>query len=87
MKHVCPAVLLLIASVFASNGKLWAQGFSPEESVRRMQVPPGFQVQLAACEPDVRQPVTMTFDDLTWAAARIMLWTFLRGINDPTISM
>jgi putative membrane-bound dehydrogenase-like protein len=28
-----------------------------------MHVPPGFQVQLAACEPEVRQPVTMTFDD------------------------
>src|SRR5215472_8393978 len=28
-----------------------------------MQVPPGFEVKLAASEPEVRQPVTMTFDD------------------------
>ena len=46
-----------------ANGMLWAQGFSPEEAVQRMQVPPGFQVKLAACEPEVRQPVTMSFDD------------------------
>src|SRR5437868_557086 len=57
--------LYLLATLLCSfsTAVIRAQGFSPEESVRRMQVPPGFQVQLAACEPDVRQPVTMTFDD------------------------
>ena len=28
-----------------------------------MKVPDGLEVKLVACEPDVRQPVTMTFDD------------------------
>ena len=40
-----------------------AQGFSPEEAVKRMQVPPGFQVKLAACEPEIRQPLSISFDD------------------------
>src|SRR5438094_5976263 len=40
-----------------------AQGFSPEEALKRMQVPHGFQVKLVASEPMIRQPVTMSFDD------------------------
>jgi putative membrane-bound dehydrogenase-like protein len=39
------------------------QGFSPEEAVKRMKVPDGFQVKLAACEPEIRQPVSISFDD------------------------
>ncbi len=51
----------LAAAVCA--GRLAAQGFSPEDAVRRMQVPDDLEVKLVACEPDVRQPVTITFDD------------------------
>jgi putative membrane-bound dehydrogenase-like protein len=40
-----------------------AQGFTPDEAVKRMQVPDGFQVKLVASEPMIRQPVTMSFDD------------------------
>ncbi len=40
-----------------------AGGLSPEEALRRMKVPDGCEVRLVACEPEVRQPVTMTFDD------------------------
>jgi putative membrane-bound dehydrogenase-like protein len=36
---------------------------SPEEAVRRFKVPDGFEVTLFAGEPDVRQPIAMTFDD------------------------
>jgi putative membrane-bound dehydrogenase-like protein len=56
------SVLLSLLASF-SSGPLWAQGFTPEEAVKRMKVPEGFQVKLVACEPEVRQPVTMTFDD------------------------
>jgi putative membrane-bound dehydrogenase-like protein len=57
-------ILCIVAAVSGLvRGTLCAQGFSPEEAVQRMQVPPGFQVKLVACEPEVRQPVTMTFDD------------------------
>lgn len=40
-----------------------AQGYSPQDAVNRMKVADGLRVKLAACEPDVRQPVTLTFDD------------------------
>ncbi len=37
--------------------------YSPEEALRRMTVPEGFRVELVACEPDIVNPVAMTFDD------------------------
>jgi len=36
---------------------------SPQEAMAKMQLPPGFEVQLAAAEPDVVNPTAMTFDD------------------------
>src|SRR5437868_9464174 len=63
MSRIQTIIGLLTVLGSLSQGTLYAQGFAPEEAVQRMQVPPGFQVKLAACEPDVRQPVTMTFDD------------------------
>jgi putative membrane-bound dehydrogenase-like protein len=39
------------------------QGYTPEDSVKRMTVPVGFRVRLVAAEPMIRQPVTMSFDD------------------------
>jgi putative membrane-bound dehydrogenase-like protein len=53
------AVLLALLSASLS----WAQGFSPEAAVKRMQVPDDLQVKLVAAEPMIRQPVTMSFDD------------------------
>jgi putative membrane-bound dehydrogenase-like protein len=40
----------------------------PRQALSQFQVPPGFQVSLFAAEPDVQQPVAMTFD------ARGRLW-------------
>jgi len=39
------------------------QPYAPEEAVRRMTVPPGFAVELVAAEPDLVNPIAMTFDD------------------------
>src|SRR5919198_1674916 len=36
---------------------------SPEESLRRMRVPPGFEVTLFAAEPDVINPIAFTVDE------------------------
>ena len=36
---------------------------SPQEALRTLRVPNGFQVHLAAAEPDVRQPIAIAFDD------------------------
>ena len=35
---------------------------SPEEAAKGFQVPPGFQVSVFAAEPDVRNPIAMTWD-------------------------
>ncbi|NQV24239.1 MAG: c-type cytochrome [Rhodopirellula sp.] len=35
----------------------------PAEAIKRLRVPEGFRITLAAAEPDVRQPIAMTFDD------------------------
>src|SRR5262249_28083203 len=35
---------------------------SPAEAIRKMTVPPGFTVELVAAEPDLVNPVAMTFD-------------------------
>src|SRR5258708_27284790 len=36
---------------------------SPQEAIKKMQVPPGFHVELVAAEPDLINPVAMTFDE------------------------
>ena len=36
---------------------------SPAEAIQKMTVPPGFTVELVAAEPDVMNPVAMTFDE------------------------
>lgn len=38
-------------------------GLSGEEAAKAMIVPPGFSVQCAAHEPDVKQPIAMAIDD------------------------
>ncbi|TWT86984.1 PVC-type heme-binding CxxCH protein [Neorhodopirellula pilleata] len=41
----------------------YADGFSPQQAVENMDVPPGFKVDLIASEPDLVQPIAMCFDD------------------------
>jgi putative membrane-bound dehydrogenase-like protein len=36
---------------------------SPEEAVKKMTVPDGFSVEIVAAEPDLMNPVAMTFDE------------------------
>jgi putative membrane-bound dehydrogenase-like protein len=36
---------------------------SPAEAIKKMRVPPGFHVELVAAEPDLVNPVAMTFDE------------------------
>src|SRR4051812_9741351 len=37
--------------------------YSPQEAIRRMTVPEGFAVELVASEPEIVNPIAMTFDD------------------------
>lgn len=43
--------------------KLPGPPLSPEEAIRKMTVPAGFTVELVAAEPDIVNPVAMTFDE------------------------
>lgn len=59
-------LLMALASFFTETvhiASVNAQGFSPEAATRRMTVTNGLEVQLVACEPLVRQPVAIEFDD------------------------
>ena len=40
-----------------------AGGFAPEEARGRMVAPEGFRVEVFACEPMIRQPLSVTFDE------------------------
>src|SRR5437773_4138910 len=53
----------LFAVFLGLAGSARAQGYAPDEAVRRMTVAPGFKVELVASEPLVRQPVAIDFDD------------------------
>jgi putative membrane-bound dehydrogenase-like protein len=53
---------VLTGSVLSSE-RGFAQALSPAEAQRRFKLAEGFSVELFAAEPDVRQPVAMTFDD------------------------
>jgi putative heme-binding domain-containing protein len=55
------------------------QPYSPEEALRRMTVPEGFAVELVAAEPEIVNPVAMTFDD----RGRIWVCESLEYPNKP----
>jgi putative membrane-bound dehydrogenase-like protein len=45
------------------SAPLWAAPLlSPQDALKKMEVPPGFQVDLLAAEPDLVQPIAMCFD-------------------------
>jgi len=54
---------VLTLALTPAAGLVLAQGFSPKDAVKRMKVAEGLEVKLVASEPDIRQPVTMDFDD------------------------
>src|SRR5258708_13847943 len=68
-------MLFLILSVGVLPTPLFAQqvphgqdkppgpALSPAKAVKRMTVPAGFSVELVASEPDIVNPVAMTFDE------------------------
>ncbi len=74
----CAAVALLLSAHGAgwSGPGLWADDFipraqekppgpalSPADAIAKMTVPPGFSVEVVASEPDIVNPVAMTFDE------------------------
>ena len=57
-----PRLLSLFAIGLVASPML-AQGFTPEQAVKRMTLPEGFSVRAVATEPMIRQPLSMSFDN------------------------
>ena len=63
LRFVMVAVFLFLARPIAAAEKDPPKPMPAEEVTRTMQLPPGFKVSVFAAEPDVVQPMAMTFDD------------------------
>src|SRR5438445_10585421 len=59
MRYALAVVLAALIQVC----DLPAQGYAPDVAANKMTVAPGFEVNLVAAEPLVRQPVCIEFDD------------------------
>jgi putative membrane-bound dehydrogenase-like protein len=57
------AILSAFACALTSARACAQSALTPSQALDRFKVAPGFEVELFAAEPMVRQPVTMTFDD------------------------
>jgi putative heme-binding domain-containing protein len=63
------ALLLLTLSVLPAESQqeppfiAEQNPYTPEEEVKRLHLPPGFEFQLVASEPDIVKPINMAFDD------------------------
>src|SRR5436190_7695628 len=51
----------LALSLFLGSAA-YGQGLSPQEAVKKMKVADGFEVKLVASEPQIRQPLSISFD-------------------------
>lgn len=64
----CVALLLLAGFAQAGPPVVETPALSPEEERARFKLPPGFEIQLVAAEPDIQKPMNLAFD------ARGRLW-------------
>jgi putative heme-binding domain-containing protein len=75
LKPVLSTTLLLICLINIAALHVFAQGrptelvastppLSPDEERKAFHLPPGFDAQLVACEPDLHKPMDLAFDDL-----------------------
>lgn len=62
LKHAAVAVVVS-ALVLGSGCSRSGPPYSPEEALKKFQLPPGFRIELAAAEPQVVDPVAMAFDE------------------------
>src|SRR5216110_2292868 len=56
-----PVLRLMAANPFAENVRP-TEALTPELEQKRFHVPPGFEVQLVAAEPDIAKPMNLAFD-------------------------
>src|SRR4051794_22056283 len=61
--HLIVTAAAALAQVPHGQDKPPGPALSPREAMAKMQLPPGFKVELVAAEPDVVNPTAMTFDE------------------------
>ena len=54
--------LTSLVALIAVSLPVAAQGFTPDEAVKRMKLPEGFSARCVASEPMIRQPLSISFD-------------------------
>lgn len=59
----CASVVIALLVLIVQSSTCFGQGFAPNDAVKQMTVADGFEVQVVANEPLVRQPVCIEFDD------------------------
>ena len=66
-KRCCWGIVGLSLVASAGTGQIGAADvvspLSPDESVRRLEIPAGLKVEIVAAEPDVSAPVAIAFDE------------------------
>ncbi len=70
-KPSCLSVLMLLviaAELIAGPPVAPTDPLTPQEQVKKFKLPPGFEIQLVAAEPDIQKPMNLAFD------ARGRLW-------------
>jgi len=60
--RVSVGLLALAALLVPVVDRARAGGLPPAEALKRFRVPPGFEMRLFAAEPEIKQPVSMSFD-------------------------
>src|SRR5262245_49074479 len=58
---VLPVLRMMAANPFAENVRP-TEALTPELEQKSFHVPPGFEVQLVAAEPDIAKPMNLAFD-------------------------
>jgi len=56
-------LLLLAGRAGAQDLVAKTEPLTAQEQLKRFRLPPGFEIQLAACEPDIIKPMNLAFDD------------------------
>lgn len=90
-----PAALLFVALSSLAVGQEKrgdnpdARPLTPEEQLARFHVPPGFEVQLVAAEPDIQKPMNLNFDAagrLWMTGSELYPWPAKRDANGQPIA-
>src|SRR5262249_5217014 len=73
-KSFCWGILLVLALLPNAQGQgpgnrppelvAPTEANTPAEERARFRLPPGFEAQLVACEPDIAKPMNLAFDDM-----------------------